>query len=185
MATAVAKKIDTNPVTKEASTEASTIELMLSKGTNALVDRTREHYAVVDGQATLPENFYQTMLPSDIAAKYLKDESVESLYEVKQALDKFDTQLTAATALVHGEAYLEEVKAKPELSDWTLRFKSNTATVTHRVMHDRDARSPSGAVTKKFAVVQTSVKVQAAKGSSGDLSRVRKHLNVLGAQLLS
>lgn len=173
MSTAAAAKTE---VTQEAksTTQAGAVELMLKKGTNELVKRVRTHYRVEGGRAILDDDFYEKMLPSHITMDIVKD------------LDNHNTALTAATALVHGEGYLGELEKDSTVDDFAVSYKGGTTEYSHVAKRETEVRNPTtGEKTKRWATVRTVVKTQAAKATSGDLSRVKAHISAMGAQLLS
>lgn len=173
MSTAAAAKTE---VTKapQSTTQAGSVELMLKKGTNELVKRTRTFYSVENGQAVLDPDFYEKMLPSHIPMSVVNE------------LDAHNTSLAAATALVHGEAYLDELAKNDKITDFAISYNGGTTEYGHLYKRDTITRNPTtGEKSKRFATVRTTVKTQASKATSGDLSRVKAHISAMGAQLLS
>ena len=169
-----AKKTNVTADISNTVVAADNVELMLSKQTRELIAKVAEHYTVTDGQAVFSKDLYATCLPEGLTMQHVK------------LKDDYDTALTAATAYVHGQGYLEQLKTNKELSKWDVSFKAGISKVTHTAHNTDEVRNlHTGEKTKRFAIVKTAIKTTAAKASSGDLSRVKHHISTLGAQMLS
>jgi len=184
-----AKAATATKATTTASTTASenptNVELLLKKPTSDLVKSAREHYGVENGQGKYSDDFYEKTLPEDVTILENIVVPQKDLMAIKNRLDRHDTILLAATALVHGEHSLAEAIKDPSLLSSTCSFKAGSNTFTHTFKRESEFRNiKTGEVGKKFATVQTSVKVSGTKGYSGELGRVRKHLQTLGAAIL-
>src|SRR5574343_59999 len=159
------------PATAATTTNATgdnNVELLLKKDTNDLVKEGRKHYSIENGQGKFSDDFYEKMLPEDI--------SMDTVLKLQQ----HDTSLVAATALIHGEAFLNLAKKDPKLQEFGVAFKAGSNTFNHVVKREGLSRNMhTGEVHKTFAVVSSSVKVSGAKGSKGELARVRKHIQTI------
>lgn len=157
--------------TPEANTETafnneSNVELLLKKSTTKMVADARTHFSIENNQGKFSDDFYEKMLPSDIP------------YETVKRLHQHDSDLVAATALITGEAFISLAKKDPKLQELSVSFKGNDKTFSHVVK-----REVTVGKNKTFAVVSSSVKSEESKGSKGELSRVRSHIQRLGASL--
>lgn len=159
--------------TTEGSTNPTNVELLLQKHTNELVKKGRQYYSEENGQGKFVDNYDDLMLPEGWTPE-----------EVKR-LDVHKTAMIAASALIHGEAQLENARKDPNHTSSSVAFKMGAHTVTHSWNRTGNARNPrTGEVTKTFSTVKTAVKFDGAKGTAGDLGRVRSHLQRLGASIL-
>jgi hypothetical protein len=171
-----------NAATKEQAAEnlaatakaaEGSVELLLKKPTHELVKKAREHYSVENGQGRFADDFYEKMLPEHISMAVVKD------------LDAHNSALIAATALVHGEAQLDLAKKDKSLAASSVAFKAGAHTVSHVWKREGESLNPkTGVKSKTFSTVKSSVKFGGAKGSSGELGRVRNHLQAMGSSVL-
>jgi hypothetical protein len=118
-----------------------------------------------DGVATVPDDLYVRNMPEGVT-----EESV-------RAHQKYDTQFVAASALAFGEAANKVAKKHKDLAESSLTVKTvgrDNIEVNWQRENTRPNPQVKGETITTFGRTTVAINQFADRGSSGDLSKVRK-----------
>lgn len=122
------------------------------------------------GVGTIGEEAYIKNLPEDITVEQIK------------TINKYNTEFTAAAGLAFGEVAVGVLKKNKDLDRANLTIPTvdrDTINMTFdrsKTYNDRSDGAAAGATVEKFGVLRVGFDQYAARGSVGELGKVRKSL---------